>query len=115
MAQKKLIIVEGKTDRDKVKRLIVEPVDILCTHGTVGPEQMEALIDLLEHREVYILVDADEAGNKLRRQLKQEFPNAHHLYIRKLHKEVARTPDEDLRRVLEHAHFEVSEEEPPLI
>lgn len=109
-APEKLIVVEGKTDREKIVRLIDEPIEIICTHGTVGLEQMEELIDFLEDKEVYILVDADDAGNKLRKQLKHELPNANHLYIRKLYKEVARTPDEDLRRVLENAHFKVREE-----
>lgn len=105
--QMKRIVVEGKTDRDKILALLDEPVEIICTNGTVGFEQMEELVAFLENKEVYILVDADEAGNKLRRQLKQELPNAKHLYIRKMHKEVARTPDEDLIRVLENAHFQV--------
>ncbi|HEX6923437.1 MAG TPA: hypothetical protein VF149_06395, partial [Bacillales bacterium] len=76
-----------------------------------GFEQLEELIDFLENKEVYILVDADEAGNKLRRQLKQELPNARHLYIRKMYKEVARTPDEELKKVLENAHFQVRDDE----
>ncbi|HEU5139961.1 MAG TPA: toprim domain-containing protein [Bacillales bacterium] len=105
--QGKWIIVEGKTDKEKIAPLIDEPVHIVCTHGTVGFEQMEELIDFLENKEVYILVDADDAGNKLRKQLKQELPNAKQLYIRKMHKEVARTPGEELLRILENAHFQV--------
>jgi toprim domain protein len=113
MAQmkEKYIVVEGKTDKEKIAPLIDEPVQILCTHGTVGFEQMEQLIDFLENKEVYILVDADDAGNKLRRQLQQELPNAKHLYIRKMHKEVARTPEEDLKRVLENAHFQIVDDD----
>jgi toprim domain protein len=108
--QDKLIIVEGKTDKEKISPLIDEPVRIVCTHGTVGIEQMEELIELSEGKEeVYILVDSDDAGNKLRKQLKRELPNAKHLYIRKMHKEVARTPVQDLIKVLEHAHFQVRE------
>ncbi|HET7627546.1 MAG TPA: toprim domain-containing protein [Bacillales bacterium] len=110
----KLIIVEGKTDKEKLLPLLNEPVQIVCTHGTVGTEQMEELIELTERQEeVFILVDADSAGNKLRRQLKRELPNAKHLYIRKMHKEVARTPVPDLIKVLEHAHFQVNDD--PLI
>lgn len=105
--QEKWLIVEGKTDKQKVKSLLDEPVRIVCTHGTVGIEQMDELINVLENREVYVLVDADDAGNKLRKQLKQELPNAKHLYIRKMHKEVARTPDDELLRILENAHFQV--------
>lgn len=109
--QKKLIIVEGITDQDKIAPLIAEPVDIICTHGTVGFEKMETLIEQLDGRDVYILVDADDAGNALRRQLQQELPNAAHLYIKKMHKEVARTPTEELKRILENAHFDVQSDD----
>lgn len=107
--QEKFIIVEGKTDREKIVPLIAEPVHIICTHGTIGFEQMEELIDLLENKDVYVLVDADEPGNRLRNQLQQELPNAKQLYIKKMYKEVARTPDEELLRILEGAHIETRE------
>lgn len=111
MAKEKVIVVEGKTDKEKLEELIDEQVEIVCTNGTVGTEQMEELIDRLEEKDLYIMVDADDSGNKLRKQLKREFPNAKHLYTKKVHKEVARTPDEELRRVLERAHFHVRPEE----
>lgn len=111
MTKEKVIVVEGKTDKEKLEKLLDEPVEILCTNGTVGIEQMEELILQLEDRELFILVDADESGNKLRKQLKREFPNAKHLYTHKVHREVARTPNEELRRILQHAHFQLCPEE----
>lgn len=113
MAQdlEKLIIVEGKTDKDQIKPLIQEPVEIICTYGTLGFEQMEEMLAYVEHKDVYILVDADEAGNELRRQLKRELPNATPLYIKKMHKEVARTPIDELIRILENAHFRLYAQE----
>jgi toprim domain protein len=106
----KLIIVEGKTDKKRILPLLDEPVEIVCTHGTLSFEKMEELINYLEDRDVYILVDADEPGNKLRNQLIRELPNAKNLYIKKLHKEVARAPIDHLLHVLEHAHFKVNED-----
>lgn len=103
--QDKLIIVEGKTDKEKIIPLMDESVEIICTYGTLGFEQMEEMLDYLENRDVYILVDADDAGNDLRRQLRSELPNATHLYVKKMHKEVARTPADELKRILENAHF----------
>ena len=46
----------------------------------------------LTDKDVYILVDADESGEKLRKQLKREFPEAKHLYIDKMYREVATAP-----------------------
>ena len=51
--------------------------------------------------DVYILVDADDAGKKLRKQLKRELPNATHLYIDPVYREVEATPFEYLAKVLQ--------------
>ncbi|WP_025026885.1 toprim domain-containing protein [Caldalkalibacillus mannanilyticus] len=102
----KYLIVEGKTDKKRLEELLDEPVTIICTYGTLSEEKIEELILPLEEEEVYILVDADEAGNKLRKQLKRELPNAKHLYTRKVYREVARTPIEHLVKILSDANFE---------
>ena len=88
----KVIIVEGTSDKRKVQPIIREPVDIICTNGTISWNKMDELIDTLTNRDVYILVDADESGEKLRKQLKREFPDAEHLYIERTYREVATTP-----------------------
>ena len=106
----KIIIVEGKTDRDKLQHVLNEPVDIICTYGTLSNEKVESIIWPLQDEEVFVLVDADGAGNKLRQQLKRELPNAKHLYTRRMYGEVATTPLEHLARILFDAHFEVHEQ-----
>lgn len=106
----KVIIVEGKTDKERLLKILSEPVRIICTYGTLSEEKLEELILPLQYDEVYILVDADEAGNRLRRELQRELPNARHLYTRKMFREVATTPLEHLARVLFDAHFEVHPE-----
>jgi len=104
----KVIIVEGKTDRERLLKILAEPVEIICTYGTLSEDKLEELIlPLHDEDDVYILVDADHAGNKLRNQLKRELPNARHLYTRKMYREVARTPVEYLADMLDKAHFEV--------
>lgn len=105
----KIIIVEGKTDREKLLRVLNEKVDIICTYGTLSDEKIEEIIWPLQDEEVYVLVDADEAGNKLRQQLKRELPHAKHLYTRRMYGEVATTPVEHIARILSDAHFEVHE------
>lgn len=107
---RKVIIVEGKTDKARILRVIREDVEIICTKGTLSYEQVEDEIVPLERDEVYILVDADSAGNRLRRQIKRELPNAKDLYTRKSYKEVARTPLDHLAKILSDAHFTIDKE-----
>lgn len=108
---RKVIIVEGKTDRKRLQEILAEPVEILCTYGTLSEEKIEDLIlPLQDEEDVYILVDADDSGNKLRSQLKRELPNARHLYTRKMYREVATTPIEYLAELLLRHHFEVRDE-----
>lgn len=107
----KYIIVEGKTDKKKIEELLAEQTKIICTYGTLSENKIEEIIRPLEdEEEVYILVDADDSGNKLRNQLKQELPNAIHLYTRKIFREVAETPIDHLVKILSDAHFELKPE-----
>jgi len=92
----KVIIVEGKTDKQRLLQLLVEPVEIVCTYGTLGMDKLEELIIELNDDEVCVLLDADDAGNKARR-----------LYTHRMYREVATTPLHVLARILEGAHFEV--------
>ncbi|HHV64554.1 MAG TPA: hypothetical protein GXX46_05715 [Peptococcaceae bacterium] len=103
----KAIIVEGKTDREQLLKVLKEPVDIICTNGTINLTKLEKILDEEQYTEVFVLVDADEAGTKLRKSIKQLFPNFRHIYTRKMYGEVANTPSEELIRILQNAHFEV--------
>ncbi|MDE5415051.1 toprim domain-containing protein [Alkalihalobacterium chitinilyticum] len=102
----KIIIVEGKNDRKRVQKVLNEDVEIICTHGTLSEEKLETLILPVEDLDVYILVDADDSGEKLRRQLKRELPNATHLYTDKDFGQVETTPFDYLAEVLGE-YFEV--------
>jgi toprim domain protein len=105
----KVIIVEGKTDKKRLEKIIAEPVEIICTYGTLGSKKLEDLYSQTGDSDLYIFVDEDSSGKKLRDQLKQEFPNASHLYTRKSYAEIARTPYEYLAKVLRDAHIEIDE------
>ncbi|RIW38894.1 hypothetical protein D3H55_00625 [Bacillus salacetis] len=107
MFEDKVIIVEGTTDKRKVKEVVKEPVDIICTNGTISITKLDELVDELFNREVYILVDADESGEKLRKLFKREFPEAEHLYIDRMYKEVAAAPEYHLASVLIAANIDV--------
>ncbi|MGM0845819.1 MAG: toprim domain-containing protein [Bacillota bacterium] len=106
----KVIIVEGTSDRKKVKEIVNEPVEIICTNGTISITKLDELVDELFQRDVYILVDADESGEKLRKLFKREFPEAEHLYIDRMYKEVAAAPEYHIASVLIGADIDVHTE-----
>ncbi|MGE6630003.1 toprim domain-containing protein [Bacillus sp. NPDC077027] len=103
----KVIIVEGKSDKQKVKEVISEPVTIICTNGTISTSKLDQLVDELFGKEVYILADSDDAGEKLRKQFRKEFPEALHLFIDKMYREVATSPSAHLASVLLAANIDV--------
>lgn len=61
----KVIIVEGKSDKKKVQQVIAEPVNIICTHGTMSIDKLDDMIETLYGKQVYILADSDDEGEKL--------------------------------------------------
>lgn len=106
----KVIIVEGKSDKKKVSAIINEPVEIICTNGTIGLTKLDELVEFLYNKQVYILADADEAGEKLRKHFKRELPEATHIYIDKMYREVASSPEKHLATVLLGANIDVHKE-----
>ncbi|MBO8176246.1 toprim domain-containing protein [Aeribacillus pallidus] len=105
---KKVIIVEGTSDKRKIEAIINEPVEIICTNGTISISKMDELVDQLYDKEVFILVDADDAGEKLRKLFKREFPEAEHIYIDRMYREVAAAPSRHLATVLLSANIDVN-------
>ena len=72
--------------------------------------KLDELIETLLDKDVFILVDADDAGEKLRKQFKREFPEAEHLYIDRMYREVATAPEHHLATVLLGANIDVNME-----
>lgn len=106
----KIIIVEGKADKKILKKILREDVEIICTYGTFGVEKFDEMLEKydLDDREVYIFVDSDESGVKLRKQLKSELPNAYDMYVPETYREVERTPEKLLAQILVQNHFDVN-------
>lgn len=106
----KVIIVEGLTDKQQIKKVITEDVTIICTNGTLGIERFDELLETyqLDDRDVYIMADEDKAGWKLRKQLKRELPHAEHIYIHPDYKEVATTPLHEIAHALVSKNIEVN-------
>ncbi|WP_456279340.1 toprim domain-containing protein [Bacillus sp. AK128] len=103
----KVIIVEGKSDKKKIETVLNEEIEIICTNGTISTSKLDEMIEELFNKEVYILVDADDSGEKLRKQFKRELPEAIHLYIDKSYREVASAPEQHVATVLLSANIDV--------
>lgn len=104
-----VIIVEGKTDKIQLEKIINDDVTIVCTYGTLGVERFDELLEKyqLDDRRVIILVDEDERGLELRKQLNQELSHAENIYVTTDHKEVATTPRSYLAMELIKKNIEI--------
>lgn len=105
----KAIIVEGKTDKSRLLDVLDEQVVIICTYGTIKTENLESLIDIDLYNEIFVFADADEAGEKLRRKIKNTFPQVKDIFTQRRYREVATTPLDILAQILKRAHFDVKD------
>ncbi len=106
----KLIIVEGEADRRRILHVLAESVKILCTNGTISSYELEQRLEPYQQWDVYVLLDADDSGEKIRRLFIQEHPGAIHLYTEKVYGEVETTPYKKLAEILNAADFNVRPE-----
>ncbi|WP_138495253.1 toprim domain-containing protein [Paenibacillus pinistramenti] len=100
------IIVEGKNDRSKLRRLLSGEVNILCTFGSLSSLRLEQLRRQTRNDEVYLFMDNDSSGKKIRAILRDAFPDAEHMYTRRGYAGVEGTPDEYVIAQLEKAGLE---------
>ncbi|OPA80605.1 DNA primase [Paenibacillus selenitireducens] len=98
-----MIVVEGKNDRSRLKRLLTSEITILCTYGTLNTDRLEELKQKIGDQPVYLFMDNDASGKKIRGILRDAFPDAEHLYTRRGYAGVEGTPDEYLIQQLEKA------------
>ncbi|MEK3882885.1 toprim domain-containing protein [Paenibacillus sp. PL2-23] len=97
------IVVEGKNDRSRLRRVLDDRVDIYCTFGTPGTEQLEKLRKAVGDRQVFIFTDNDSSGKRIRGMLRDLFPDAEHIYTRRGYAGVEHTPEDYLVQQLEKA------------
>ncbi|MCL1852682.1 MAG: hypothetical protein FWF88_06570 [Peptococcaceae bacterium] len=107
MEERKAIIVEGKSDKRRLLEVLDEDVDIFCTFGTSKADHLENLVDTGLYHRIYILTDADHAGEGLRLRLREYYPEACHIFTLRMYREVATTPLSELARQLGRAFFKV--------
>ena len=103
----KVLIVEGGSDRKRLVPILAEPVEILCTNGTISAYHIEELLEPYEQQEIFIFLDADASGESIRKLFKQLYPEARHLYTDRLYREVETTPMKLLASILAAANFKV--------
>ncbi|WP_337926702.1 toprim domain-containing protein [Paenibacillus caui] len=100
------IIVEGKNDRGKLRRLLSPEINIVCTFGSMSSLKLEQLRKQVGNDEVYLFMDNDSSGKKIRAILRDAFPDAEQIYTRKGYAGVEGTPDEYVIAQLEKAGLE---------
>jgi toprim domain protein len=100
------IIVEGKNDRSRLRRVLHEDVPVYCTYGTPGTSQLETLRKQAGDRQVYLFMDNDSSGRRIRGLLRDLFPDAEQLYTRRGYPGVEHTPEAYLIEQLEKAGLE---------
>jgi toprim domain protein len=98
-----VIIVEGKRDKARLKRILMENVLILCTLGTPGTEQLQLLQRQAGYLPIYLFTDNDSSGKRIRYLLRELFPEAEQIYTRRGYAGVEGTPEEYLIQQLEKA------------
>ncbi|MGG6310198.1 toprim domain-containing protein [Paenibacillus macerans] len=107
------IIVEGKNDRSKLRRLLDEEINIYCTFGTLNNEKLESLRKKIKDDELFLFLDNDPSGKRIRGVLRDAFPDAVQIYTRKGYAGVEGTPDEYVIAQLEKAGLEEYIQYPP--
>ncbi|MCD1259826.1 DNA primase [Paenibacillus athensensis] len=100
------IIVEGKNDKSRLKRVLNGDITIFCTFGTPSTDTLEELRHKVGTRQVYLFTDNDSSGKRIRGLLRDTFPDAEQIYTRKGYAGVEGTPEEYLIQQLEKAGLE---------
>ncbi|WP_262177481.1 toprim domain-containing protein [Saccharococcus sp. Marseille-Q5394] len=106
----KVLIVEGGSDRKRLQKVLAEPVEIICTNGTVSPYRIDEMLMPYEDCDLFVFLDADESGEKIRTLFKRDYPEAIHLYTERVYRQVETTPYRVLAAILLSENFDVHPE-----
>jgi toprim domain protein len=100
------IIVEGKNDKSRIKRMLTNDILILCTYGTPGTLTLEHLKKQVGDKHVFLFTDNDCSGKRIRGMLRDVFPDSEQIYTHKGYAGVEGTPEEYIIQQLEKAGLE---------
>lgn len=101
-----VVIVEGKNDMNKLRGVLSSDIEILCTFGSLSSERMYLLQKKSGNKQVYLFMDNDVSGKKIRGMLRDLFPDSEQIYTRKGYAGVEGTPEEYIIQQLEKAGLE---------
>jgi toprim domain protein len=108
------IIVEGKNDKSRLRRLLSDSIMIVCTNGTLSVDKLDRLKKQIGDREVFLFTDNDPSGKRIRAILRDTYPDAEQIYTRKGYAGVEGTPDEYIIQQLEKAGLDPFIQYPPI-
>lgn len=100
------IIVEGKNDKKRLRKLLEDDIEIICSYGTPGTVRLEQIKQAVADSHVLIFTDNDASGRRIRGILSEAFLDAEHLYTKKGYAGVEGTPEEYIIQQLEKAGLE---------
>lgn len=100
MEAEKCIIVEGRSDVVKIRALLAEQVEIICTYGTKDEEAMIELLEPYEAYELYTFFDHDYTGDYLRKMIRRAYSEAVQFDLPDPYMGVAEAPDQAVRDIL---------------
>ena len=106
----KVILVEGRSDKLRLLRLLDESPEIICTHGTISNVKLEEILSPYDGLPIYAFLDADKSGEQIRSIVKKVCPEAIHLYTNPMYCEVANTPFKVLASILKRVNIKVKKE-----
>lgn len=79
---KEVIVVEGKDDTKRIQRAV--DADTIETRGSAIPEEtLELIKKVAQTRGIIVFTDPDFSGEKIRKAISAEVPNAKHAFITK--------------------------------
>lgn len=101
------LIVEGRSDKLQLQRIVAGNVHILCTNGTIDEEALIDLIEPIEYTKLATFFDRDKTGDYLRKLMKRVYSEAQQLQLPAPYIGVAEAPISVLKSVIVAAKIDV--------
>lgn len=101
------LIVEGRSDKEKLSRIVASHIHIICTNGTKDEEALIELLEPFEGSVLFTFFDRDKSGEYLRKQMRRVYSEATQLMLPAPFIEVAETPEVVLRPILKKVKIDL--------
>lgn len=77
---KPVIVVEGKSDVQRLENLI-DADFVICNGSSISQETIDLIKELSKQRKVIILTDPDYPGIQIRNKISSQVDNIHHAFV----------------------------------